>query len=116
MNLIFNILGNLGVLENFESCLPFMDGFHEADHAATQEPEMCYWFSANHNPVREEVRYTEMEAQSGGQGVPHRPLPAVRESRDRRTRTHENQKESNEPHPPSPEHCVSCGENIQVQA
>ena len=61
---------------------------------------MCYWFSENNNPVREEMsnfgqdqNSENMEAQFEGQGSPHRSTPVVRESGNRRTsRTHENQK------------------------
>ena len=56
MNLLFKILGKLHVLRNFESnLLPFMDRFHEDQAAEEQWPEMCYWFSRNNSPVREEM-------------------------------------------------------------
>ena len=61
-------------------------------------------------------RDTDLEAQSDGQGSPHRSTPVVREFGNRRTSTpHENRKApSHLSHLPPQEHCVSCRNNIQV--
>ena len=103
-----------------------MDLFHAEHGAREQWPDMCYWFSQKHNPIREELsifgqdqtseRHADLEAQSEGQGSPHRSTPIVRESGNGRTsRTQENQKApSHVYHSPPQEHCVTCGENIQV--
>ena len=57
-----------------------------------------------------------MQAQSGDQGLSNRSTSVVRESGNGQTsRTHENQKApSTVSHPPPSEHCVSCGETIEV--
>ena len=61
-------------------------------------------------------RHADLEAQSEGQGSPHRSTPVVRQSGSGRTsRKQENQKApSHVYHSPPQEHCVICGENIQV--